>query len=57
MPASLSYTTRPPMVMRPLVGVSSPAIMRRVVVLPQPEGPSSVTKLPGSMVREVSFTA
>jgi hypothetical protein len=24
----------------PLVGVSKPAIMRRIVVLPQPEGPS-----------------
>ena len=44
MPRALSNTTWSPMVMRPLVGVSRPAIMRRVVVLPQPEGPSRVTK-------------
>ena len=41
----------------PSSGLSKPAIIRRVVVLPQPEGPSRVTKEPGSMVREVSFTA
>ena len=34
-------------------GVSSPAIIRRSVVLPQPEGPSSVVKLPLSIVRDV----
>ena len=32
------------MVIRPTVGVSRPAIMRKTVVLPQPEGPSMVTK-------------
>ena len=31
--------------------------MRKVVVLPQPEGPSSVTKVPASMVIETSSTA
>ena len=46
-----------PMVMRPLVGVSRPAIMRRVVVLPQPEGPSRVTKALSSMTRFRSSTA
>ena len=44
MPFSESKTGVPSMRMRPLVGVSSPAIMRRVVVLPQPEGPSRVMK-------------
>ena len=43
MPSSLSKTTWSPMVMRPEVGVSRPAIIRSVVVFPQPEGPSSVT--------------
>ena len=37
--------------------VSSPAIMRSVVVLPQPDGPSSVTSLPASMKSEMSLTA
>ena len=31
--------------------------MRSVVVLPQPEGPSSVTSVPGSMVKDTSLTA
>ena len=44
-----SNTTVSPMVMRPSVGVSSPAIMRRVVVLPQPEGPRSVMNSRSSM--------
>lgn len=39
MPSAASYTTVSPMVMRPSVGVSKPAIIRSVVVLPQPEGP------------------
>ena len=43
--------------MRPAVTVSSPAIMRRVVVLPQPDGPSSATSSPGSMSRSIPFTA
>src|SRR3954464_3441184 len=36
-------TTLPAMLIEPLVGCSSPATQRRVVVLPQPEGPSSTT--------------
>ena len=51
MPRSLSNTTVSPISMRPLVGVSKPAIIRNVVVLPQPEGPSSVTKEASSMER------
>ena len=46
-----SVTSSPPIRMRPAVGISRPAIMRRVVVLPQPDGPSSVTSVPGSMVK------
>ena len=34
-------TTRPPMMISPSVTSSSPAIIRMVVDLPQPDGPSS----------------
>ena len=36
----------PSSTMAPLVGSSSPAIMRSSVVLPQPDGPSRHTKVP-----------
>src|SRR3981081_2750265 len=39
-------TTRPAMLMDPSVGCSSPATQRKVVVLPQPEGPSKTTISP-----------
>src|SRR5947209_16727214 len=45
------------MVMLPRVGSSRPAIMRRMVVLPQPEGPSSVTSVRATMSNETSRTA
>ena len=35
-------TTRPSMLISPEVGFSKPAIIRSMVVLPQPEGPSRV---------------
>jgi hypothetical protein len=41
----------------PPLAISSPAIMRSVVVLPQPEGPSRVTSWPASMVKDTSSTA
>ena len=41
--AGAEVTSRPPMMMLPELTISSPAIRRSVVVLPQPEGPSSVT--------------
>ena len=43
--------------MLPLLTPSKPAIMRRVVVLPQPEGPSNVTRVPASTVSEILSTA
>jgi hypothetical protein len=43
--------------MLPDVGNSRPAIMRRVVVLPHPEGPSSVTSVLAAMLNEMSRTA
>src|SRR2546428_12144252 len=43
--------------MSPESGVSNPAIQRRVVVLPQPDGPRRTTKLPLSTARDKSLTA
>jgi hypothetical protein len=39
----MPVTFRSPMKMRPAIGSWKPAIMRSVVVLPQPDGPSSVS--------------
>src|ERR1700674_4204701 len=55
--ASLKVTSSPPSRMRPEVGSSRPAIMRNVVVLPQPEGPSKQKKSPSRTVKEESRTA
>ena len=41
----------------PAFGSTRPAIMRNVVVLPQPLGPSSATMLPGSIDRDRRSTA
>ena len=49
--------TSPSIVIVPLVGWSSPAIMRSVVVLPQPEGPRSETNSPAAIARLRSSTA
>ncbi len=50
-------TSRPSMRMVPDVGCSKPAIMRSVVVLPQPEGPRNDTNSPRPTVRLKSFTS
>ena len=42
--------------MLPSVGVSNPAIIRKVVVFPQPDGPNRVTNSPGFIVRLKSLT-
>ena len=44
--ARLKVTSSPSSRMRPTVGSSSPAIMRSVVVLPQPDGPSRQKNAP-----------
>src|SRR5882757_3081771 len=49
-----SYSTRSPWVMVPVSGVWKPAIDMSVVVLPQPLGPSRVTKLPSGTVKSTS---
>src|SRR6185312_3090523 len=46
MPRSGDDTTLPPIEISPPVGCSRPATQRSVVVLPQPEGPSSTTISP-----------
>ena len=48
---------RPATLISPPVGCTRPAIERRIVVLPQPEGPSSVTNSPLAIDRLTSFTA
>src|ERR1043166_2467230 len=50
-------TTSPPIAMVPAVGCSSPATQRNVVVLPQPDGPSSTTISPAATRKLTSSTA
>src|SRR5712692_7648781 len=52
-----SFTTRSPMVISPPVISSSPATMRSVVDLPQPDGPTSTTNSLSRMWRFTSLTA
>src|ERR1700674_4579804 len=47
----------PPNSITPASGFSSPAIMRSVVVLPQPDGPSNPKNSPRSTSSETSVTA
>src|SRR6478672_3151520 len=47
----------PPSVMRPASGCSKPAIIRKVVVLPDPEGPRGVKNSPAATVRSTLSTA
>src|SRR5690242_20420957 len=53
----MSFTIEPPIRMSPLVCFSRPQMMRRNVVLPQPEGPSSTMNSPSGTVRLMPFTA
>src|SRR5215210_6712434 len=48
---------RPSMSISPAVGSSKPAIIRSVVVLPQPDGPSRARNSPGCTSRSMSSTA
>src|SRR5262245_399680 len=52
-----SLTTRSPIAISPAVISSSPATMRRVVVLPQPEGPTRTMNSLSRIVRLTSLTA
>src|SRR5215475_9377 len=42
---------------RPRVGVSSPATIRRAVLLPQPDGPTRTRNSPSAISRSRSLTA
>ena len=55
--ADRCVTSLPSIKIFPSLASSSPAIMRKVVVLPQPEGPSSVVSDPASQRNETSSTA
>src|ERR1700733_101641 len=50
-PRAGDETRRPAMLISPSVGCSSPATQRKVVVLPQPEGPSSTTISPAGTAK------
>src|ERR1700692_4626959 len=51
MPGAGDDTTRRPILRVPAVGCSTPATQRKVVVLPQPEGPSSTTISPAGTAK------
>src|SRR5262245_9015578 len=51
------FTTSPPMATAPEVGSSSPAIIRRAVVFPQPDGPTSTMNSPSAIVQVSASTA
>src|SRR5450631_4683248 len=51
MPRAGDDTTRPAMLISPDVGCSRPATQRNVVVLPQPDGPSSTTISPAGAAK------
>src|SRR5688500_18357244 len=52
-----SVMSWPPTWTRPLSGISKPAMMRRLVVLPQPDGPSSEKNSPALMSSVTLSTA
>jgi sulfate transport system permease protein len=54
---AVSVVSSPLNRMLPWSAVSSPAMMRKSVVLPQPEGPNRATSSPDSMSRLTSFRA
>src|SRR5581483_11759931 len=53
----MPVTSEPCSQMVPVVGSSNPAIIRMVVVLPQPDGPSREKNSPSAMVRSSPATA
>src|SRR4029079_6701586 len=52
-----SFMRLPAMMMSPAVILSRPEMMRKVFVLPQPEGPSRQTTSPAATERSASLTA
>src|SRR5437764_9270411 len=56
-PRAGAATSSPPIEIVPAVGCSRPAMQRKVVVLPQPDGPSSTTISPAATRKLTSSTA
>jgi hypothetical protein len=54
--AGTRSTRRSPIHTPPVSGSSRPATMRRIVLLPPPDGPSSATSCPSSTWKETSRT-
>jgi hypothetical protein len=52
-----SLTRRPPIAISPPEIASSPASIRRAVVLPDPDGPTSTMNSPSATARSSSLTA
>src|SRR5216684_6696790 len=52
-----SVTTRPPINTSPAVGVSRPAIMRKSVLLPDPDGPRKTRNSPSRTSKLIPSTA
>src|SRR5687768_8320161 len=52
-----SFTTLSPIRSSPSLMSSRPAIIRRAVVLPQPDGPTKITNSPSAISRLIFFTA
>ena len=50
-------TSTPSSRIAPSLGLSNPAIMRKVVVFPQPDGPSMEKNSPAAMEKSASATA
>ena len=53
----LAVSSTSPIRIWPSFGVSSPAIIRRTVLLPDPDGPSSAVIAPPGAVNDTSLTA
>ena len=51
-----AVTSRPPNRMRPEVGATKPPIIWRIVLLPEPDGPSSVMNEPPAISSDTSET-
>ena len=56
-PGCSSFTTRSPIAISPDVGFSSPATIRRAVVLPHPDGPTKTMNSPSAIASDRSSTA
>src|SRR2546423_9526093 len=53
----MKFTSRPPTTISPESASSSPATTRRIVLLPQPEGPRRTRNSPSAICSETSLTA